>query len=57
MSNAEVTSISIELDIFLHRLIQTAVLRSVETLYKPLAPVEQNDLEFLYLAVQLPTLI
>ena len=31
----------------MHRPIQTAVLGSVKTLYKPLAPVEQNDLEFL----------
>ena len=44
---SEVTSISSEFDIFLHRPIQTAVLGSVETVYKPLAPVEQNYLEFL----------
>ena len=31
----------------MHRPIQTAVLGSVETVYKTLAPVEQNDLEFL----------
>jgi len=28
------------------RLIQTAVLGNVETVYKPLAPAKQNDLEF-----------
>ena len=31
----------------MHRPIQTAVQVTVETVYKPLAPVEQNDLEFL----------
>ena len=36
-----------EFDIFFHRPIQTAVLGTVETVYKSLAPVEQNDLEFL----------
>ena len=44
---SDVTSISCEFDIFLHRPIQTAVLGIVETVYKPLAPVEQNYLEFL----------
>jgi len=43
----EVTSISIQFDIFMQRPIQTAVQCTVETVYKPLAPVEQNDLEFL----------
>jgi hypothetical protein len=32
---------------FLHRRIQTAVLSTVETVYKTLAPMEQYDLEFL----------
>ena len=31
----------------MHRPIQTAVQGTVETVYKPLAPVEQNDKEFL----------
>jgi hypothetical protein len=31
----------------MHSQIQTAVLGTVETVYKSLAPVEQNDLEFL----------
>ena len=44
---SEVTSISSQFDIFMHRPIQTAVQGTVETVYKPLAPVEQNDLEFL----------
>jgi hypothetical protein len=42
---AEVASISSEFDIFVHRAIRTAVLGSVETMYKTLAPVEQNELE------------
>ena len=46
MSRAEVEAVCSEYDIFVHRPIQTAVLGTVETVYKPLAPVEQNDLEF-----------
>jgi len=46
MSDAEVTSVSSELDIFIDRPIQTAVLGTVDTVYKPLAHVEQNDLKF-----------
>jgi hypothetical protein len=46
MSGAEVAAVSSEFDIFVRRPIQTAVLGTVETIYKPLAPVEQNDLEF-----------
>ena len=37
---SEVTSIRSEFGIFMHRPIQKAVLGSVETVYKPLAPVE-----------------
>ena len=44
--NAEVASVSSEFDIFEHRPIQMAVLGTVETVYKTLTPVEQNDLEF-----------
>jgi hypothetical protein len=44
MSYAEVTSVSSEFDFFMHRPIQTAVLGTVATVYKPLTPVEQNDL-------------
>ena len=44
---SEVTSLSSEFDICIHLPIQTAVLGTVETVYKPVAPVEQNDLEFL----------
>ena len=31
----------------MHRPIQTAVFGTVKMVYKPLAPLEQNDLEFL----------
>jgi len=44
---SEVTSISSEFDMFLHRTIRTGVLGSVETVDKLLAPAEQNDLEVL----------
>jgi len=46
VSDVDVTSVSSEFDIFMLRPIQTAVLGTVETVYKPLAPVELNDLEF-----------
>ena len=47
MSDLEITSVSSEFDIFMHRPIQTAVLGTVETVYKTLVPVEQMGLEFL----------
>jgi len=43
---AEIPSVSTEIDIFAHRTIQKSVLGTIETLYKPIAPVDQNDLEF-----------
>ena len=46
-SDEEVPSVSCEFDIFMHRPIQTDLLGTVETVYKPLAPLEQIDLEFL----------
>ena len=46
MSDAEVTSVSNEFDMLMHMPIQTAVLWIVETVYKPLAPKEQKNLEF-----------
>jgi hypothetical protein len=51
---SEVTSISSQFDTFMHRPIQTAVQGTVERVYKPLAPVEQNDLEFLIPGSQIP---
>ena len=51
---SEVTSISSQFDTFMYRPIQTAVQGTVERVYKPLAPVEQNDLEFLIPGTQIP---
>jgi len=45
MLGAEIASVSSEFGIFVRRPIQTAVLRTVETVYKPLAPTVQNELE------------
>jgi len=47
MSAAEIASISSEFDIFVHKPVQTPVLGTIETAYKPIAPVDQNVLEFL----------
>jgi len=47
MSAAEVASISNEFDIFAHNPVQTSLLGTIVTAYKPIAPVDQNDLEFL----------
>jgi len=47
MSAAEILSVSRDFDIFAHKPVQTSILESVETVYKPFAPVEQSDLEFL----------
>jgi len=40
-------SVSSEFDIFARKPIQTSVLETIETVYKPNAPVDQSDLEFL----------
>ena len=45
MSAAEILTVSCEFDIFAHKPIQTSILETVETVYKPIAPVEQSDLE------------
>jgi len=47
ISAAEIASVSSEFDIFAHKPVQTSVLGTIETAYKPIVPVEQNDLEFL----------
>jgi len=44
---AEIASVSSEFDIFAHRPIQTSVLGATKDAYKPIAPVDQNDLQFL----------
>jgi len=43
----ETVSISSEFDVFAHKPIQKSVLQTIKTVYKPIAPVEQSDLEFL----------
>ena len=47
MSTAEIGSISSEFDIFAHKPVQTFVLGTIENAYNPIAPVDQNGLEFL----------
>ena len=42
---AEIALASSEFEIYVPRPIETTLRGSVETVYKPLAPVEQNDLE------------
>jgi len=46
MSAAEIASVSSELDTFAHRPSQITVLGTIETANRPIAPVDQNDLEF-----------
>ena len=43
----ETVSMSGELDVFSNKAIQTAVLETIGTVYKPIAPVEQISLKFL----------
>ena len=38
--------VSSEFDIFAHKPIQTSVLETIHTVCKPLAPVDQSNLEF-----------
>jgi len=38
MSAAEITSKSSDFDIFAHKPVQTSVLETIETAYKPIAP-------------------
>ena len=44
--NEETMSICSAFDVFSRKPIQTPVLEAIETVYKPIAPVEQRDLEF-----------
>jgi len=46
-ATAEIASVSCEIDIFAHRLLHTSALGTIETAYKPIAPVDPNDMEFL----------
>ena len=47
MSAANILTVSSEFNIFANKLIKTSVLETIETVYKPIAPVEQSDLEIL----------
>ena len=47
MSEGDDVFVTSELDIFAHKPIQTAVLETTKSVCKPIAPVEQIDLEFL----------
>ena len=44
--SAETVAISSEFDFFARKPVQTAVLETIETVYKPIAPVDQSDLEY-----------
>jgi len=43
---ADIASVSSEFDIFAHRPIHKSVFGTIETAYKPIAPVDRNDLDF-----------
>ena len=47
MLGAEVAVVSCVFDIFEHRVVHAAALGILETVYKHVASVEQNDLEFM----------
>ena len=57
MSAAEIATVRSEFDIFAHKPVQTSVLGTIATAYKPIAPVDQNDLDFLYLPITIRTYI
>ena len=46
MLGAEVASVSSEFHIFVHKPIQTTILGTFQTVYKPIVSVEKNDLVF-----------
>ena len=43
---AEALSLSSEFDIFAQKPVQTSVQETIETTYRPIASVDQSDLEF-----------
>jgi len=47
MCAVDIASVISEFEIFAHKPVQIALLGTTETAYKPIAPVDQNDLEFL----------
>ena len=44
---ADALSVSSEFDIFAQKTVQTSVQETIETIYKPIASVDQSDLEVL----------
>ena len=44
---AETLSVISELDIFAHKPVQTSILETIEIIFRPIASVDQSDLEFL----------
>jgi len=55
MSATELASVSSEFGIFAHTPIQTCVLGTIETKYKPIAPWIKMIWNFLYLPITIPT--
>ena len=51
ISAANILTVSSEFDIFAHKPIQTSVLETIETVYKPIAPMVQSNLELLTLLI------
>lgn len=49
MSGSVIEYVSSEFNIFTHRPIHMSALGTVEIVYKPIGPVDQNDLRFRYL--------
>jgi hypothetical protein len=45
MCAADILTVSTEFDNFAHKPIQTSILETVESVYKPVAQSEQSDLE------------
>jgi len=48
--SGDVEFVTTEFDIFAHKPVQTAILETNAVHYKPIATVDQNDLEFFILA-------
>ena len=47
---AEALSVSSEFDIFAQKPVQTSVQETIEPIYRPIASVDQSDLQFLITA-------
>ena len=49
--SAEIVSVSTEFDIIAQKHVHTSTIETIETLYKPMALMDETDLEFLMPAV------